>query len=112
MDVVKEEIAKGNFIIETKDHQHKELKIDDVEEAGYGRRANCRCCEIKVPRMMDLACGNRGVIWDAAGKATFVEVCSDVGAKLFDGAVKANTVVATEPIPKGVELRKNIEAAI
>jgi len=46
---------------------------------GYGRRANCRRCEEKIPRSTDLAFGNWGVIGPDAGKATFVEVCSESG---------------------------------
>ena len=112
MDVAKEEIAKGNFIIETKDHEHKELKIDDLEEMGYGRRANCRRCEEKIPRSMDLAFGNWGVIGPDAGKATFVEVCSEAGAQLLDDAVKAGAITTKDPIPKGLEIRENIEKAM
>ncbi len=112
LDVVKEEIAKGNFIIETKDHEHKELKIDDLEEMGYGRRANCRRCEEKIPRTMDLAFGNWGVIGPDTGNATFVEVCSEKGAKLLDDAVKAGAVTTKAPIPKGLEIRENIEKAM
>jgi len=76
-DVVKEEIDKGQFIIMTKDGEHKGISMDDLEDAGYGRRSNCRRCLMKIPRQADLACGNWGVIGDKAGKATFVEVCSD-----------------------------------
>ena len=112
MDVAKEEIAKGNFIIETKDHEHKELKVDDLEEMGYGRRANCRRCEEKIPRSMDLAFGNWGVIGPDAGKATFVEVCSEAGAQLLDDAVKAGALTTKDPIPKGIEIRENIEKAM
>src|SRR5665811_1088485 len=112
MDVAKEEISKGNFIIETKDHEHKELKVDDLEEMGYGRRANCRRCEEKIPRSMDLAFGNWGVIGPDAGKATFVEVCSEAGAQLLDDAVKAGALTTKDPIPKGIEIRENIEKAM
>jgi hypothetical protein len=62
-----------------KGSQHKEIKIDDLEEQGYGRRANCRRCEEKIPRSIDLAFGNWGDIGPDAGKATFVEVCSESG---------------------------------
>ncbi len=76
---------------------------------GYGRRPNCRRCKMKVPRQADLACGNWGVIGDKAGKATFVEVCSDKGADLLNRAVKAGAI-ATEPAnPKGVEIRGKVE---
>ncbi len=79
--VHKEEIDKGQFIIEY-EGGHKGISIDELEEQGYGRRSNCRRCKLKVPRQADLACGNWGVIGDKAGKATFVEVCSDKGANL------------------------------
>ncbi|MCK9307242.1 MAG: Coenzyme F420 hydrogenase/dehydrogenase, beta subunit C-terminal domain [Methanoculleus sp.] len=111
-DVVKEEIDKGQFIIVTKDGQHKGISMDELEEEGFGRRSNCRRCKMKVPRQADLACGNWGVIGDKAGKATFVEVCSEKGANLLDAAVKAGAV-ATEPAnPKGIEIRGKVENAM
>ena len=61
---------------------------------------------MKVPRQADLACGNWGVIGDKAGKATFVEVCSEKGANLLNSAVKKGGI-ATEPAnPKGIEIRE------
>src|SRR5512139_1826576 len=39
--VHKEEIDKGQFIIEY-EGGHKGISIDELEEAGYGRRSNCR----------------------------------------------------------------------
>jgi formate dehydrogenase subunit beta len=53
-DVVKEEIDKGKFIIELTDGSHKDLKIDDLEDEGYGRRVNCQRCEQMVPEMQIL----------------------------------------------------------
>ena len=100
-DVIKEEIDKGKFIIVTKDHQHKEISIDELEEKGAGRRENCQRCETKIPDEADLACGNWGVIGPLAGKATFVEVCSEKGAKLLDGAVKAKLLRRQRPGPEG-----------
>ncbi|HYB59613.1 MAG TPA: Coenzyme F420 hydrogenase/dehydrogenase, beta subunit C-terminal domain [Candidatus Acidoferrales bacterium] len=111
-DVVTEGIAKGNFIIETKDHKHKEFKLDDLEEHGYGRRANCRRCEEKIPRTTDLAFGNWGVVGPDAGKAAFVEVCSVAGAKLLENAVSAGALTTKDPIPKGIEIRANVEKAM
>ncbi|NYT07500.1 MAG: formate dehydrogenase [Methanomicrobiales archaeon] len=109
--VRKEEIDKGQFIIEY-EGGHKGISIDDLEEAGYGRRSNCRRCKLKVPRQADLACGNWGVIGDKAGKATFVEVCSDKGAKLLDDAVKAGVLKTEAPNPKGIEIRGKVENAM
>ena len=109
--VHKEEIDKGQFIIEY-EGGHKGISMDELEEAGYGRRSNCRRCKLKIPRQADLACGNWGVIGDKAGKATFVEVCSEKGANLLDKAVSAKKI-ATEPAnPKGVEIRAKVEGAM
>ncbi len=105
-DVIKEEIDKGKFIIVTKDHQHKEISIDELEDKGAGRRENCQRCETKIPREADLACGNWGVIGPLAGKATFIEVCSEKGAKLLDGAVKLKRLDVSTPDPKGIEIRE------
>ena len=106
--VHKEEIDKGQFIIEF-EGGHKGISMDELEEAGYGRRPNCRRCKLKVPRQADLACGNWGVIGDKAGKATFVEVCSDKGASLFDAAVKAGVLKTSAPEAKGLEMRTKVE---
>ncbi|HNQ30227.1 MAG: Formate dehydrogenase subunit beta [Methanoregulaceae archaeon PtaB.Bin009] len=109
--VTKEEIDKGQFIIEY-EGGHKGIKIDDLEEEGYGRRSNCRRCKMKVPRQADLACGNWGVIGDKAGKATFVEVCSDKGAGILDQAVKAGAIKTEPADQKGVEMRVKVENAM
>jgi formate dehydrogenase subunit beta len=109
--VHKEEIDKGQFIIEY-EGGHKGISIDELEDAGYGRRSNCRRCKMKVPRQADLACGNWGVIGDKAGKATFVEVCSEKGANLLNGAVKAGVIATEAPNPKGLEMRAKVEGAM
>jgi Coenzyme F420-reducing hydrogenase, beta subunit len=108
-EVVKEEIAKGKLIIETKDHEEQEISIDELEDAGYGRRTNCRRCEINIPSMADLALGNWGVIGPLAGKATFVEVFSEKGADVLGKAIESGALNTQEPIPKGVEIRANID---
>jgi formate dehydrogenase subunit beta len=109
--VHKEEIDKGQFIIEY-EGGHKGISMDELEEAGYGRRSNCRRCKYKVPRQADLACGNWGVIGDKAGKATFVEVCSEKGANLLSGAVKSGVLVTEAANPKGLEIRGKVEGAM
>ncbi len=109
--VTKEEIDKGQFIIEY-EGGHKGISIDELEDEGYGRRSNCRRCKLKIPRQADLACGNWGVIGDKAGKATFVEVCSDKGANLLDAATKAGVIKTEAANPKGIEIRKKVEGAM
>src|SRR5512136_3352797 len=109
--VHKEEIDKGQFIIEY-EGGHKGISIDELEEAGYGRRSNCRRCKYKVPRQADIACGNWGVIGDKAGKATFVEVCSEKGANLLSAAMKDGVIKTEAANPKGVEIRAKVEGAM
>jgi len=109
--VHKEEIDKGQFIIEY-EGGHKGISIDELEDVGYGRRTNCRRCKVKVPRQADLACGNWGVTGDKAGKATFVEVCSDKGADLLSKAVAANKIAVEPANPGGIEIRGKVEGAM
>jgi len=109
--VTKEEIDKGQFIIEY-EGGHKGISVDELEEAGYGRRSNCRRCKLKIPRQADLACGNWGVIGPRAGKATFIEICSEKGANLLDGAVKKGMLVTEPANPKGIEIRAKVEGAM
>lgn len=109
--VTKEEIDKGQFIIEY-EGGHKGISIDDLEDEGYGRRANCRRCKMKIPRQADLACGNWGVIGDKAGKATFIEVCSDKGADLLTKAESAGALATQPAIEKGIEIRGKVENAM
>ncbi|MGL4669305.1 MAG: Coenzyme F420 hydrogenase/dehydrogenase, beta subunit C-terminal domain [Methanobacteriaceae archaeon] len=107
-DVVKEEIAKGNLIIETAEGE-KEISIDTLEDEGYGRRTNCRRCDVNIPSMTDMAFGNWGVIGPLAGKATFIEVFSDKGANALDKVLASGSLETQEPIPKGIEIRANID---
>ncbi len=109
--VHKEEIDKGQFIIEY-EGGHKGISIDELEEQGYGRRTNCRRCKLKVTRQADLACGNWGGIGEKAGKATFIEVCSEKGANLLKAATDAGMIKTEAPIPKGVEIRAKVEGAM
>ena len=109
--VHKEEIDKGQFIIEY-EGGHKGISVDELEEHGYGRRTNCRRCKLKVPRQADLACGNWGVIGPRAGKATFVEVCSEKGANLLNGAVKKGILETEAANPKGLDIRGKVEGAM
>jgi len=67
---------------------------------------------VKVPRQADLACGNWGVTGDKAGKATFVEVCSDKGADLLSKAVAANKIAVEPANPGGIEIRGKVEGAM
>jgi len=110
-DVVKEEISKGKLIIETTNAE-KEISVDDLEEDGWGRRTNCQRCEMNIPSNADVALGNWGVIGPLAGKATFVEVFSEKGAKVLDDVIAAGVVKTEEANPKGVEIRAKIDQSM
>ena len=109
--VHKEEIDKGQFIIEY-EGGHKGISVDELEEHGFGRRTNCRRCKMKVPRQADIACGNWGVIGEKAGKATFVEICSEKGADLFNRAVAAGALKAEKPPEPALAIRGKVEKAM
>jgi formate dehydrogenase subunit beta len=111
--VHKEEIdaEKGQFIIEY-EGGHKAISLDELEKQGFGRRSNCRRCKMKIPRQADLACGTWGVVGDKAGKAAFIEVCSEKGANLVNGAVKAGVIATDAANPKGVEARAKLESTM
>jgi formate dehydrogenase subunit beta len=108
IDVVKEEIDKGKFIIELKDGTEKSVKMDELEENGYGRRKNCQRCELKVPRNADIACGN----WGSEKRWTFVEICSEKGKELLKNAEKEGYVNIKSPSEKSLEIRGKIEKSM
>lgn len=103
--VVKEEIDKGNFIIELDDGTHKAIKIDDLEEEGYGRRKNCQRCDIMVPRIADVACGN----WGSEDGWTFIEINTKKGNELVDNAKKMGYLEAKSPSDKSIAIRDKVE---
>jgi formate dehydrogenase subunit beta len=113
--VTKETMYKGHLYItydgQQKDQQ-KDISIPKLEEAGYGRRSNCRRCKIKVPRQADLACGQWGVREDLVGKATFVEVCSERGAELINRALEAKAIGTDVPDASCIKARKRREEAV
>lgn len=107
LDVVYEDIEDGKLIIRLKDRTEKTKDLKELDEKGYGRRENCRRCEIKIPTMADIACGKWGVTNNK--KATFVEVCSDKGTELFEEAIKAGYINVEHPDDKAIEERKKKE---
>lgn len=106
-DIAKEEIAKGNLIFFTTDGQELSRSIDELEEAGYGRRESCRYCDVKIPSMCDIACGNWGT--PAEKHITFLEVFTDAGAAALEAAVDGGYVSVSEPGEKLAAVRKKIE---
>jgi formate dehydrogenase subunit beta len=111
-DVESEEIEKGKLIFRTKDGEEKAISIDELEEAGYGRRENCRYCTVKIPTSADLACGNWGVIGELAGSATFCEVMNEKGKSLLDNAIEAGFVDVRPADEKAIAIREKVNSAM
>jgi formate dehydrogenase subunit beta len=109
--VTKESMYKGHLQIKY-DGQTKDFSIPKLEDAGYGRRSNCRRCKMKIPRQADLACGQWGVREEMVGKATFVEVCSQRGAELINGALDAGVIGTVVADVSCIKARKRREEAI
>jgi formate dehydrogenase subunit beta len=109
--VKSEKMYKGHFHI-TYDGSQKEVSITKLEEAGYGRRSNCRRCRMKIPRQADLACGQWGIKEEMVGKATFIEVCSQRGADLINGALEAGAIGTAAADASCITARKRRENAV
>ena len=102
-EVVREDIDEGKLTITLKDGTQKAKDLAELEERGYGRRENCRRCEINIPRMADLACGK----WGTEGKkATFIEVCSEKGSDFIEKAIRAGAIGVERPDEGAIEARR------
>ena len=103
-DVIREDIEDGTLAVWLRDGTQVALSLAELEENGYGRRDNCRRCETNIPTMADVACGKWGV--DDGRKATFVEVLSEKGGALADGAIQAGCIAVEQPDDAAVESRR------
>jgi len=102
-DVVSEDIEEDKLTIKLKDGTEKEVNLIKLEEKGYGRRDNCRRCDVNIPVMADIACGK----WGTTDKdSTFIEIFSQKGRELFQDAVKAGIITAKKPTKKAIESRE------
>ncbi len=111
-EIAGEEIDKGKLIFETKDGEEHAIKIDELEDAGYGRRESCQYCSTNIPVMADIACGNWGVIGDLAGKGTFVEINTEKGIEILRNAIDAGAVEITPADEKGKAIRAKVDSAM
>jgi formate dehydrogenase subunit beta len=107
-DVVSEDIEDNELIIRLKDGSEKKKGLTELEEKGYGRRENCRRCETNIPIMADMACGKWGT---TDKKTTFVEVCSETGAQLFEAAIEAGYIKVEQPSAESIDARKKKDQA-
>ena len=84
MNLQTEARKQSKSIIELEDGEEIGIKIDDLEDEGYGRRDNCQRCELKVPRNADIACGN----WGSEPGWTFVEINTEKGQEICEGLLE------------------------
>lgn len=102
-DIIREDLEEGKLTITLRDGTEKQKELDELEQKGYGRRENCRRCDINIPIMADIACGK----WGTDGKkATFIEVCSEKGSDLIEKAIKAGHLKVEKPDSGAIESRK------
>jgi len=102
-DIIREDLEEGKLTITLKDGTEKQKDLDELEQKGYGRRDNCRRCDINIPIMADIACGK----WGTDGKkATFIEVCSEKGSDLIEKTIEAGHIKVEKPDSGAIESRK------
>ncbi len=107
-DVVGEDIEDNAFTITLKDGSEKKEDLAKLEEQGYGRRENCRRCEINIPVMADIACGKWGT---SKKETTFIEVCSDKGSEFMQTAINGGCITVEPPSDASIDARKKKDQA-
>jgi len=102
-DIIREDLEEGKLTITLKDGTEKQKNLDELEQKGYGRRENCRRCDINIPTMADIACGK----WGTDGKkTTFLEACSERGSDFIEKAIEAGHLKVEKPDSEAIESRK------
>jgi formate dehydrogenase subunit beta len=103
-----EDIEGDNLVLRFRDGSERSFALDGLEQRGLGRRANCRRCEIPVPRMADLACGKWGLEEGERG-ATLIEVCSEKGRQLLERAVSQRIIELAPATERQIQSRQRQE---
>ncbi|MGD2073245.1 MAG: Coenzyme F420 hydrogenase/dehydrogenase, beta subunit C-terminal domain, partial [Candidatus Thorarchaeota archaeon] len=104
-EVVKEDIDNGELVIILKDKTRMSMDLKELEEKGYGRRENCRRCDINIPIMADIACGKWGTE-NSKNPRTFIETCSDTGRTLIQKAAENGSIQIEVPDDKSIQNRE------
>ncbi len=102
-EVSREDIEDGNLTITLTDGTELVRDLAELEERGYGRRENCRRCEVSIPTMADIACGKWGTVAD---NTTFVQVCTQEGRDLIERAIEATAIGVETPSDEAIETRR------
>ncbi len=111
-EVISEEIHQGKLIIESEDGFKKSISIDQLEEGIYGRRSNCKRCEMNIPASAHVGFGNWGVIGDYEGDYSCVEVFTKIGAEILDKAIDSGYLLHEKPSKDSIEIRNKIDASM
>jgi len=102
-DVVREDIDEGVLRISLKNGTEATRDLYSLELKGSGRRENCRRCDTCIPTMADVACGKWGV---KDKNKTFIEIFSEKGSKLIEGAVMNDYIKVEEPDQTALNARE------
>jgi formate dehydrogenase subunit beta len=100
-----EDIDGSTLVMRFEDGQERTFDLEDLEQRGLGRRANCLRCEHPVPRMADLACGKWGLEGEDRSH-TIVEIGSEKGRALLERAAEAGIIKLSAPSPEQMERRR------
>jgi formate dehydrogenase subunit beta len=107
-DIVGEDIEDNVLTVTLKDGSEKKEDLAKLEEQGYGRRENCRRCDINIPVMADIACGK----WGTTNKeTTFIEICSEKGSQFVQTAIEGGCIMVEQPSAASIDARKKKDQA-
>jgi formate dehydrogenase subunit beta len=107
-DVSGEDIEDNVLTLTLKDGSEKKEDLAKLEEQGYGRRENCRRCEINIPVMADIACGKWGT---TSKETTFIEICSEKGSEFVQAAIESGCITVEKPDAASLDARKKKDRA-
>ncbi len=105
-EVAGHHIDEGKLTLILNDGKEITKDLKELEEKGFGRRDNCRRCEVPIPRMADLAFGRWG---GEKKKATFIEVCSERGGEILNSAIQAGYLETEKPTSEEIKERAQKE---
>jgi formate dehydrogenase subunit beta len=82
------------------------VTLEDAQEHGLAIHDWCMRCDAYMPRQCDMICGSLGVSGKLAGFVTFVEICTDKGAKILTQADTDRAIWLVAPEREGIDERE------
>lgn len=98
-------VVKGLFDGEEKQYA---VTLEDAQECGLAIHDWCMRCDTYMPRQCDIICGSLGVSGKLVGFVTFVEICTDKGAKLLTQADTDRAIWLVAPDREGIDERERV----